>query len=391
MSGPTPSEVDVAIIGGGIGGLSTALALQNIGIEAHVFEQAPAYGEVGGHLTMDEAAIKVLKTFNMDQAFRDIGCELDGMEVRAMDTNVRMVHMPLPDLGSMGVKDKTRMGGRIAHAFLRTDYLTIATERMVESTLHTGHKLVDLKGDTESATATFENGHKVTAKIILAADGVRSLARAQFDNTDATFTHHSVLRTLCSADILPDDMPNDRMRFWDGWKFGDKEAHTGVHVLTVPVRENKFISVDIQFMGGDQVQDCDPRDLPIDRVMARFPDTLHPLVKEMFDKRLEPVAAYPLFDRPVANKWVENRIALIGDAAHSMRPNLGQGACQSVHDAGELAKSFTEHGLTTKALLAYEAVRKPYTQSVVESAMKTKIDPKAWKKAIDEGKVPPQT
>jgi salicylate hydroxylase len=391
MSGNTPSKVDVAIIGGGIGGLSTALALHKIGFDAHVFEQAPAYGEVGGHLTMDEAAIAVLKTFDLDQAFLDIGCHLDGMEVRAMDTGEVAVHMPLPDLGSMGVKDKSRMGGRVAYAFLRTDYLNICTSRLPEGRLHTGHKLTGLSGDADSATAVFENGSTVTAKIMLAADGVRSLARQEFDNTDATFTKHSVLRTLCSADLLPNDMPNDRMRFWDGWKFGDKAAGVGVHVLTVPVRDNKFVSVDIQFMGGDQLQDCSPQDLPIERVMARFPDSLDAVVKEMIDKRVEPIAAYPLYDRPVANKWVENRIALIGDAAHSMRPNLGQGACQSVHDAGELAKSFAEHGLTNKALLAYEAVRKPYTQSVVESAMKTKIDPKAWKKAIDEGKVPPQT
>ncbi|MFK7842916.1 MAG: FAD-dependent oxidoreductase [Sphingorhabdus sp.] len=373
------NNVEVAIIGGGIGGLTTAVALNQQGIDAHVYEQAPAYGEVGGHLTMDEAAMSVLDRWGLEQPFRELSCALDGIEVRSLGTGEVIVHMPLPDLANMGVADENRAGSRVARAFLRTDYLKMLTSNLPEDKVHVGQKLIELSGDSDGATAKFESGAEVRADIILASDGVRSLARAMFDNSEAVRVPHTVLRTLCSVDILPDDFPNDRMRFWDGWEFGDKAKGVGVHAMIVPVREGKFVSIDLQFFAGDQLEDCDPQSIPVDRVMSRYPETMTPIIKKMVDARLEPIAAYPLFDRPVANKWVDNRIAILGDAAHSMRPNLGQGACQSVHDAGELANQFAEHGLTTEALLAYEAIRKPYTQSVVEAAKNVVVDPKAWK------------
>ncbi len=379
MSNPQQSHVDVAIIGGGIGGLTTAVALRHAGIEAHVFEQAPAYGEVGGHLTMDDAAIAVLARWGLDAPFRRVACELAGMEIKDLETGKVIVTMPFPDLGALGVKDDKRMGTRVCHAFLRSDYLKLLTERIPAGQLHTGHRLSDLSGNANGATATFDNGRKVTASIMLVADGVRSKARAMFDNSPAVSARHTILRTLCSADLLPADMPNDRMRFWDGWKFGDKPNNVGVHVLTVPVRDGRFVSVDLQFMGGDQLEDCNPADLPADRIMNRYPSAMDPLISAMVDARLEPITAHALWDRPVAGKWVDERIAILGDAAHSMRPNLGQGACQSIHDAGELVNQFASHGLSHEALKAYEAVRLPYTQSIVEAAKNLVIDPKAWK------------
>tara|TARA_R110001599_G_scaffold26544_5_gene93625 strand:+ start:5184 stop:6332 length:1149 start_codon:yes stop_codon:yes gene_type:complete len=378
-------SVEVAIIGGGIGGLTTAVALNRAGIDAHVYEQADAYGDIGGHLTIDDAAIAVLARWGLDESFGEISCLLPQMQVKKLDTGEEIVTMPFPDLGSLGVSDDGRMGTRVVHAFLRADLLDLLLKAVPEGKVHTGCKLTALEGGDESAVASFENGATVTASIILAADGVRSLARKMFDDVPATKAGHSVLRTMCPMEAVPEHLREYQMQFWDGWAFGNKEAQEGVHVLTVPVRDGRFLSVDLQFIGGDQLEDCNPHDLPVDRVMSRYPDTLDPAVQAMIDARVEPIAAYPLFDRPVAEKWVDGRIAILGDAAHSMRPNLGQGACQSIHDAGALADAFAEYGISTAALESYEAVRKPYTQSIVEIAKKMMVDPKAWKDAGKAG------
>ena len=379
MSNVPTKKIDVAIIGGGIGGLATAVALNQAGFEAHVFEQAPEFGDVGGHLTIDTAAIEVLGRWGLDKKFYDVACELNGMEVRRLANGDVMAHFPLPDIGAMGVKDANRKGSRVIYSFLRPDFLGMLTDAIPADRLHTGHRLNKLTNGTESATAEFENGNKVTASIIIAADGVKSIARRMFDDSESKAAGHTILRTLCSADLLPADMPNDRMRFWEGWEFGDKEKQIGVHILTVPVREGKFISVDIQFMNGDQLEDCNPWDLPFDRIIKRFPENMDSLARNMLEQRLEPVSAHALYDRKVAKTWAEGCITLLGDAAHNMRPNLGQGACQSIHDAGELAIALKEHGLTTEALKAFESVRAPYVSSIVEVAMNTKVDPKTWK------------
>lgn len=379
MTNKNVTNVDVAIIGGGIGGLTTAIALHAMGIDAHVYEQAHAYGNVGGHLNMDEAAISVLSRWGLEKPFHEMASEMDGIEVRDIETSEVIARLPFPDLADMGVEDDSRKGDRIAHAFLRTDYLEMLTSRLPEGRLHVGHKIVDFESKPDSASATFENGVEVSADIMLFADGVRSLARARFDDSPAVRAPHTVLRTLCSADVLPDDVPNNCARVWDGWRFGDKANGLGALVLIVPVRGGEIVSIDLQFFGGDQVEDCPQNDIPYERVMKRYPDEMDPIVTKMLEARTEPIAAYALYDREVSNKWVDNRVALIGDAAHSMRPSIGQGACQSVHDAGEIAKQFAEHGLTNEALLAYEAVRKPYTQSVVEASKNLVVDPKAWK------------
>jgi len=372
-------SVEVAIIGGGIGGLTSAVALNHAGIDAHVFEQAEVYGDIGGHLTIDDAAIAVLARWGLAESFADISCRLPQMQVKKLDTGEEIVTMPFPDLGSMGVSDDGRMGTRVVYSFLRADLLDLLVKAMPEGKVHNGYKLSGLEGGDDSATVVFENGESVMASAVLAADGVRSLARRMFDDVPVTKAGHSVLRTMCPIDAVPEALRTYQMHFWDGWAFGNKEAQEGVHALTVPVRDGKFLSVDLQFIGGDQLEDCNPHDLPVDRVMARYPDTLDPAVQAMIDARVEPIAAYPLFDRPVAEKWVDGRIAILGDAAHSMRPNLGQGACQSIHDAGAIADAFAEHGVNHAALQSYEAVRKPYTQSIVEAAKKVMVDPKAWK------------
>lgn len=369
-------DVEVAVVGGGMGGLTVAYGLQRQGIDAHVYEQAPAYGHIGGHLTIDTAAISVLARWGLDEPFLKLACACNGLEVRDLVTGEILAHFPHPDVGALGVADETRSGTRIVHAFLRADFLKMVSDRLAPGTLHTDHRLTGLSTDEDGATATFANGNSVRAKIVLGADGVKSLARTMLDDTQAVPAQWSVLRTLCATEVLPPDMPNDRMRFWNGSKFANPETGEATHFMIVPVRDQKFASIDLQFEKGDQLEDCDPMDIPVERVMRRYPDKMDPAITSMIEARLEPITVHAIFDRPVAEKWVDRRIAILGDAAHSMRPSMGQGACQSMHDAGEICKAIAEHGLTTEALNAYESVRKPYVKMIVEASKKQTVAPK---------------
>ncbi|MFK7734001.1 MAG: FAD-dependent monooxygenase [Pseudomonadales bacterium] len=379
------AQNEIAIVGGGIGGLIVGYGLHKEGYDVHIYEQACEYEHVGGHLTMDSPTVEILARWGLDEPFKEISCELDGMEVRHIDDGGIAAHFQFPSLGALGVDDPNESGIRILRAFLRPDFLEMVTSRMPDERLHTDHKLVALESSEDYATAVFENGERVQASVILGADGVHSIARNMFDKAEAHAAGHTILRTLCNADVLPEEYPNDRMRFWDGWKFGDKENHVGFHVLTVPVREGRYVSIDLQFMGGDQLEDCSPRDVPIERVEARYPDTIDPVITKMVDARVEPITVHSLFDRRVSTTWVDGRIGILGDAAHSMRPNLGQGACQAIHDAGQLVTSINQFGLGAEALKHYETVRKPYVESIVETAKNTTPDPKKWKDKGQDG------
>jgi salicylate hydroxylase len=375
----TERKVDVAIIGGGMGGMVLAAALDRAGIDYHLYEQAPRLGVVGGHLTIDTAAIEVLARYGLAEAFHALASPLERIEVRKLDTGEVVTAFPFPDLGSMGVADPNRVGARVVHAFLRADFVQMIAARLPSDRMSIGHRLVSLDEENGRAVGRFENGESVSAKALIGADGVRSMARRMFDDAPATPAGINICRTTVPASLMPADMPCDRMRFWDGWAFGSKERHEAIHVLIAPVRGGEFVCIDMNVYGGDQFEDCDPFDIPAERIMARLPATVDPVIPSLVAGRVEPFAGHPLFDRRVASKWTSDHIAILGDAAHSMRPTLGQGACQAIHDAGALANAFAEHGVTATALAAYEAERADYVKSIVEVAMKTVVDPKEWK------------
>lgn len=378
-------DVEVAIIGGGVGGLATAVALNHAGIDAHVYEQAEAYSDIGGHLNIDEAAIAVLARWGLEDGFRKIACCMDGIQMKRLATGDDTFAVPFLDIGSLGVDDNERVGARICSSFLRADLLALLVDNIPKGNIHIHHRLEKVENRGDRAVATFDNGNEVSASILIAADGVKSVARRLLDDVLPTPAYYSILRTMCRVDKLPDQLRELKLFFWDGSEFGDiMKGEPGVALLTVPVRDGEFLSIDLQLQGGDLFDDCNPHDIPVERVMARYPDTIDPSVLTMIEERVEPIAAYPLFDRPVAETWVEGRIALLGDAAHSMRPNLGQGACQSIHDAGAIADAFAKHGVSHEALKAFEAKRKPYTQSVVEAARKAPTNPKAYVHKVTE-------
>lgn len=372
-------SVDVAIIGGGMGGMVLAAALDKAGIDYHLYEQAPKLGVIGGHLTIDTAAIEVLAQFDLAYPFEPLASPLERIEVRKLDTGEVITSFPFPDLGSMGVADPNRVGARVVHGFMRADFVQMVAARLPADRISIGRRLVSLVEEGDRAFGTFEDNTTVSAKVLIGADGVRSMARRMFDDAPASPAGINICRTTVPSSAMPADMPCDRMRFWDGWAFGSKEKHEAIHVLLAPVRGGDFVCIDMNVYGGDQFEDCDPFDIPVDRIMSRLPATVDPLIPALVAARVEPFAGHPLFDRRVANKWTSDHIAILGDAAHSMRPTLGQGACQAIHDAGAIARAFAAHGVTSAALKAYENERADYVKSIVEVAMKTVVDPKEWK------------
>lgn len=370
---------DVAIIGGGMGGLVLAAALDRAGIDYRIYEQAPRFGVIGGHLTIDTAAIEVLARYGLDQLFLDMASPMRTIEVRKLDTGDVVTEFPFPDLGSMGVADPNRHGARTVYGFLRADFVRTVAATLPQDRLFIGHRLSSIDERDGRAVASFDNGHVISAKLLIGADGVRSMARRMFDDAEARPAGINICRTTVPSELMPEDMPCDRMRFWDGWAFGSKERGEAVHVLIAPVRGGDFVCIDVNVYGGDQFEDCDPFDIPFERIAARFPETIDPVILKLIEGRIEPFAGHPLFDRRVANRWTSDTIAILGDAAHSMRPTLGQGACQAIHDADAIARAISKHGLGPAALGAYEAERSDYVKSIVEVALKTVVDPKEWK------------
>lgn len=380
MTSAAVTECDVAIIGGGVGGLALAAALDQAGVEAHVFEKWPDFGEVGGHLTIDNYAIEVLDRFGVAKSFLEASTRLHGLEIRAMHGGGILNHIKLPDLGSMGVDDAERTGTREAWGFLRSDLVKLFASHVPDERLHTDYEFVSLVDGDESCEATFANGETVRAKLVVGADGARSIVRQILDDAPSENVGVTICRVNAPADLLPADHPNDRLRLWDG----NVDKGVGSVALTCPVRGGADVAIDVLFVQGDQLEDADKQDVPVDRVFARLPDDVDPLLIKLIEGREGPIVAHGLYDREVAKVWSGKSLTIIGDAAHAMRPNLGQGACQSIHDAGALSTAIAEHGLNTDALHAYEAARADYVRQIVAVSKSTPPTPEAWDDDVKE-------
>lgn len=151
----TERMVDVAIVGGGMGGMVLGAALAHAGIDYQLYEQAPRFGVIGGHLTIDTAAIDIIGRYGLDAPFHELACCLNTIEVRKFDTGEVVANFPFPDLGSMGVTDPNRHGTREVFGFLRADFVRMVAERLPQDRLNVGHRLVGLTEANGRAVAEF--------------------------------------------------------------------------------------------------------------------------------------------------------------------------------------------------------------------------------------------
>ena len=168
---PRVAPLSIAVIGGGLGGLTAAVALHQAGFDVHVYEQAPELTEVGGGINMGPNAARVLYRLGLGEA-------LDREAVRPLSTHQRrwqdgrtLQRAPLNPRCE-------ELYGAPHLTVHRADLLAIIASGFVAERVHLGHRLVGLDGKGDRVAASFENGERITADILVGADGINSTVRA---------------------------------------------------------------------------------------------------------------------------------------------------------------------------------------------------------------------
>jgi salicylate hydroxylase len=338
----------VAIIGGGIGGLTAARALCRRGIEVAIYEAAPELREIGAGVALHPNAMKVLQSLDLEDDVRSTAGRSEWLLTRNWK-NGRVI-------SRTSRQQQVSLFGCAGVTVHRADLLDVLAHSLPSGIVTLGARCVAVEAEGEVAVARFRDGSEVEADVIIGADGIHSAVRGSLFGSDAPrFTGKICYRSVVPVDDVPGGPPPNDNAQWLG-------PH-GTIVL-YPLRGEELINVvahhdDDTYRHESWVTRCEGSE-----VTERYA-AWHPSLLRLFEAG-EIWYKWALYDRDPIQHWTRGRVTILGDAAHPMLPYLGQGACQSIEDGCVLAAALAARPDDPLAGLAlYERTRRPRASQVV--------------------------
>lgn len=328
----------IAIIGGGIGGLTTALALRHFGFEPEVFEQAPELHEVGGAIAMWPNALRVLLKLGVGEKV---------IEHAGMIERIRWQHR-----GGKSF-NQARLPTKIvpAVALHRADLQSVLLDALPEKSIHLGHDFTNCQPQHGAIQINFTSQSPVRCDVLIGADGLHSQLRDQ---------------------ILDGDGP--RYRGYTVWRGITGRRPQGLEPATAIEIHGRGQRFGIGPIGNGRIgwwASANEKD-----AWKRADTTERQTLLKLFDEWCAPVgeliSATPtetilrniVFDRASTQSWGLGRMTLLGDSIHPTTPNLGQGGCMAVEDAAVLARCMAKERDPAQAFRAYEKCRYNRTAAI---------------------------
>lgn len=331
------------VIGAGIGGLTTALALKQKGIDVDVYERSPVLTDVGAGISLWPNALKALYQLGLRPA-------LDGVSFVSMDGAVRNSDGTVL---SRTTADQfiARLGLPVV-VFHRADLLAVLVDAARDIAIHTGHEARDVEQDADGVTVRFANGAGARGDVLIGADGLRSVVRDRLGVPGALkYSGYTAWRGIA---------PFETAGLMAGETLG-----SGQRFGLAPIHGNR-----VYWYATDNVNEGQ-REPPIEtktRLTRLFGDWHQPIPDLIRSTAEDTILRNDIYDRDPVERWGSGRITLLGDAAHPMTPNLGQGACQAIEDALVLSRLLSTGPDVPSSLRRYESERIPRTRSIVNAS-----------------------
>lgn len=336
----TPGENQALIIGAGIGGLTAAIALRRAGYTVQVFERAQELREIGAGLTLWPNAVKALRKLGLAKIIDAQGIPADAGGIYTWQGKI---------LAQTTTSEVERLGGAPTVALHRAELqaaLLHALEELTpgEPVVQFGAHLERFAQDDQGVTACFAGGREARGNLLVGADGIHSVVRQQiFGAEPLRYSGFTAWRAVTSRPAGIELLTGE---LWGcGQEFG-----------IVPLSRER-----IYWFATHNVPEGE-EDTPsgLKQALLKLFQGWYPAIPALIQAaREDAILRNDIYDRPPLMAWSKGRVTLLGDAAHPMTPNLGQGACQAIEDAVVLAASLRAGGSIVQALQTYQKTRLP--------------------------------
>lgn len=323
----------VTIIGAGIGGLTTAIALKQKGIEVELFEATPVFKKAGSGINL---------AMNAMQVYRELGLYNTIFEAGSLTDSIAITDTKLNPFSFVNLKEFEKKFNVKSVAIHRATLHQILLTELKDVPLYLGKKVKKVIQAEGKVNLTFEDDSTHKAEIVLGADGIHSAIRESI--FDATTLRHA--KQVCWRGITTIKLPNEyQTQLNEPWgkakRFGfvaiSKDEYYWYALANYKTNyQEEFKTIDLGELYSD----------------------FHPIVSELIRSTpKENILTNEMLDLKPISTWYKQNICLVGDAAHATTPNLGQGACQAIESALVVANCLAQHKLPEVAFKEFQNSR----------------------------------
>ena len=334
---------EVLIVGGGLGGLAAALALARKGRPSVVLEQAQQFGEIGAGIQLAPNAFHCFDALGIGERAQRGAVFVDELVLMDAVGGERITSIPV------GEPFRQRFGNpyAVVHRADLHEALLDACKESKLVDLRVSSKVQRYEQDANGVTAILSSGDKVSGVALIGADGLWSGIRAQVVNDGApVVSGHTTFRSVIPTERMPEDLRWNAATLWAGPK---------VHLVHYPLKGWKVFNL-VVTCHNDAPEPVTGKPVSKDEVRKHF-QHVHPRAQQIIEHG-EDWKLWVLCDREPVQKWVDGRVAVLGDAAHPMLQYFAQGACMALEDGVCLAHMVERHGEDFHAaLVAYNRQR----------------------------------
>ena len=343
--------MEIAIIGAGMGGLTTGIALQKFGHHVTIYEQTEQILPVGAAISLWSNGVKCLNYLGLTDKIAKLGGQMDNLAyVDGLTGDVMTQFSLYPLIEEVGQRP---------YPVSRAELQNMLMDEFGREDIHLGKKMISLNDDGQKVTIKFADASEIQADLLVGADGTHSITRAYVLGEQVERRYAGYVNWNGLVNIAEDLAPADQWTTFVG---------EGKRASLMPVADNRFyFFFDVPLLAGLENNRAEYKKLLKEYFQAWCPQ-VQSLIERIDEQRTNRVEIHDI--EPFTDFYKGN-VVIVGDAAHSTTPDIGQGGCQAMEDAIYLARALQINTLGLQdALKRYQDKRNERTREMVLRARK---------------------